>query len=197
MPLAPAVTFCRSDRAPWPKFRPHFPMITVTGSTQSQSHMLLDKDGAPSTNLLTSSSTSGLSGPINDTAMLRVWVIVLTALLDALPLLICRAEPSPTPKRITSHIPRQQVQSSAIAKIGYSKRHHLLEIEFVNGAVYRYFDVPLSVYRALMSAESKARFYDSNIRKHYRSALIRQHQNQPPPGTSPSASEGHGRAAHE
>ena len=65
------------------------------------------------------------------------------------------------------------MQSSAIAKVGYSKRRHILEIEFVNGAVYRYFDIPLSVHRDLMSAESKARFYDSNIRKHYRSVLVR------------------------
>ena len=86
------------------------------------------------------------------------------------------AEPSPTPNHITSRIPRQSVQSSAIAKVGYSKRRHILEIEFVNGAVYRYFDIPLSVYHDLMSAESKARFYDSNIRKHYRSVLVRPRQ---------------------
>jgi hypothetical protein len=83
------------------------------------------------------------------------------------------AEPSPTPSRIVSHISRKPVQSSAIAKIGYSKRRHILEIEFVNGAVYRYLDIPLSVHRDLMSAESKTHFYDSNIRKHYRSVLIR------------------------
>jgi hypothetical protein len=83
------------------------------------------------------------------------------------------AKPSPTPNHITSRIPRQSVQSSAIAKVGYSKRRHILEIEFVNGAVYRYFDIPLSVHRDLMSAESKARFYDSNIRKHYHSVLVR------------------------
>ena len=86
------------------------------------------------------------------------------------------ADPSPTPNHITSRIPRQSVQSSAISKVGYSKRRHILEIEFVNGAVYRYFDIPLSVHRDLMSAESKARFYDSNIRKHYRSVLVRQRQ---------------------
>jgi hypothetical protein len=83
------------------------------------------------------------------------------------------AEPSATPNHIISHIPRESVQSSAIAKVGYSKRRHILEIEFVNGAVYRYSDIPLSVHRDLMSAESKARFYDSNIRTHYRSVLIR------------------------
>ena len=83
---------------------------------------------------------------------------------------------SPTPIIIVSPIPREPVQSSAIAKVGYSKRRHILEIEFVNGAVYRYFDIPLSVHRDLMSAESKARFYDSNIRKHYRSVLVRPRQ---------------------
>ncbi len=82
------------------------------------------------------------------------------------------AEPSPTPNQIISHIPRQRVGSSAIAAVGYSKRGHILEIEFVNGAIYRYLDVPSAVHRDLMSAESKARFYDSNIRRHYRSVLV-------------------------
>jgi hypothetical protein len=91
------------------------------------------------------------------------------------------AGPLPTPNHITSRIPRQSVQSTAIAKVGYSKRRHILEIEFVNGAVYRYFDVPVSIYRELMSAESKARFYDSNIKKYYRSALVRQRQKAEPP----------------
>ena len=89
---------------------------------------------------------------------------------------IALAEPSPTPSHIVSRIPRQPVESTAIAKIGYSKRRHILEIEFGNGAVYRYFDVPVTVYRDLMSAESKARFYDSNVKQHYRSVLIRSRQ---------------------
>jgi KTSC domain len=107
------------------------------------------------------------------------------------------AEPAPTPNHITSRILRQTVQSTAIAKIGYSKRRHILEIEFVNGAVYRYFDVPVSVYRELMSAESKARFYDSKIRKHYRSALVRQRQTQEPPGNSRAAAQADRGAANE
>jgi len=107
------------------------------------------------------------------------------------------AEPSPTPNHITSRIPQQPVQSTAIARVGYSKRRHILEIEFVNGAVYRYFEVPLSVYHDLMSAESKARFYDSNIKKHYRSALVRQRQKQGPTGNSRAAARDDDAAAHE
>src|ERR671919_1609164 len=99
------------------------------------------------------------------------------------------ADPSPIPNHITSRIPRQSVQSSAIAKVGYSKRRHILEVEFINGAVYRYLDVPVTVYRDLMSAESKASFYDSNIRKHYRSVLVRQRKKKEPkksPASAPS-----------
>jgi len=132
--------------------------------------------------------------PVETDAVLRTLPVFLisTALVA-----IAWAEPSPTPTRITSRIPRQQVESSAIAKIGYSKRRHILEIEFVNGAVYRYFDVPLPVYRDLMSAESKARFYDSSIKKHYRSALVRQRQKQQLPKHSRGATRDYDAAAPE
>ena len=107
------------------------------------------------------------------------------------------AEPSPTPNHITSRIPRQSVQSTAIAKVGYSKRRHILEIEFVNGAVYLYSNIPLSVYHDLMSAESKARFYDSNIRKHYGSVLVRQRQKEEAAEKSRASAQDYGAAAHE
>jgi len=85
-------------------------------------------------------------------------------------------QPSPTPSHTVSRILRQPVESRALAKIGYSKRHHILEIEFLNGAVYRYLDVPATVYHDLMAAESKERFYDSNIKRHYRSVLKQSRQ---------------------
>ena len=100
-------------------------------------------------------------------------VYSLVAMISVAPA-ICAEAPTPAP--ITSHIPRQRVESTAIAAIGYSKRRQILEIEFVNGAIYRYLGVPPAVHRDLMSAESKARFYDSNIRRHYRSIPIRPRQ---------------------
>jgi hypothetical protein len=101
-----------------------------------------------------------------------VFCILIVIVADAL------ADPSPTPSHIISRIPGQAVQSTAIAKVGYSKRRHILEIEFVNGAIYRYLDVPPSVYHDLMLADSKARFYDANIRRHYHSVMIRpRHKN--------------------
>jgi hypothetical protein len=104
----------------------------------------------------------------------RMWIMVLVGILAAVasgagadPLESNNSEP------IVSHIPRQPIASTAIAKVGYSKRRHILEIEFANSAVYRYFDVSPSVYRDLLSAESKARFYDFNIKGKYRSVHIR------------------------
>lgn len=74
---------------------------------------------------------------------------------------------------IISHIKRQAVQSTALASVGYSNRLHALEIEFRNGAVYRYLNVGPAIYHDLMNAPSKARFYDENIRRKYRSRHVR------------------------
>ena len=86
-----------------------------------------------------------------------------------------QADPAPAskPVGIVSRIKRAPVQSSALATVGYSRRLRALEIEFRNGAIYRYFDVSPSIYRALLDAPSKARFYDHNIRHKFPSAHVR------------------------
>ena len=76
-------------------------------------------------------------------------------------------------KVVISRIPHHQVESTAIASIGYSRRRHILEIEFLNGAVYRYLEITPAVYRELMIANSKARYYDLNIKGNYCSIRIR------------------------
>ena len=74
---------------------------------------------------------------------------------------------------VISHIPRDRVSSKVIASVGYSRRRHILEVEFVNGAIYRYLEVAPSVYRELMRVESKARYYDTNIKGNYPSVRVR------------------------
>jgi len=104
----------------------------------------------------------------------RIWIMVLVGTLAAVASAPC-ADPSESnnSQPVVSHIARQPIASTAIAKIGYSKHRHILEIEFVNGTAYRYLDVSPSVYRDLLSAESKARFYDFNIKGKYRSVHVR------------------------
>jgi hypothetical protein len=98
--------------------------------------------------------------------------LVALFLLAGLPAL---ADPADAPRRagIVSHIKRRPVESSAIAAVGYSKQLRALEIEFRNRAIYRYLEVPPEVYEALIDARSKARFYDQNIRRKYRSVRVR------------------------
>lgn len=74
---------------------------------------------------------------------------------------------------IVSRIRREPVQSTALASVGYSRRLRALEIEFKNGAIYRYLEVDRSTYHGLMSAPSKTRFYHEKIRSKYRSLHVR------------------------
>ena len=85
---------------------------------------------------------------------------------------VCRASAAEQ-AQITSHISRQTVHSRALAAVGYSKRLHALEVEFVSGAIYRYKNVPPQVYYDLLSATSKARFYDANVRGHFPSVHVK------------------------
>ncbi len=84
-----------------------------------------------------------------------------------------RADPAREPAGIVSRIKRVPIQSTALATVGYSKRLRALEIEFRNGAIYRYLDVGPDVCEALFKANSKARFYDQNVRHKYRSLHVR------------------------
>ena len=68
---------------------------------------------------------------------------------------------------VVSRIKREPVESSALNAVGYSKKFHLLEIEFHDGLIYRYEEVPGQVYRKLITAESKATYYNKNIRGRY------------------------------
>jgi hypothetical protein len=91
------------------------------------------------------------------------------------------AQESATAPAITSHIPRQQVDSNVISEIGYSKRRHWLELKFVSGATYRYVDVPPSVYRDLMAADSKVSYYVRYMRNNYRALRVRPRVNDKAP----------------
>lgn len=100
---------------------------------------------------------------------MRIVLTIAVAIVVSMPLM--RAEEQPA--AITSHIPRQRVESDVIAEIGYSKRRHWLELKFANGGIYRYVDVPQSVYRDLMAAESKPGYCAHYIRNNYRSVRVR------------------------
>jgi len=62
---------------------------------------------------------------------------------------------------------RQPVKSSTIRSIGYNYDSQTLEIEFNSGGVYQYYNVPESVYNALMSSQSHGSFFHQYIKNKY------------------------------
>jgi hypothetical protein len=61
----------------------------------------------------------------------------------------------------------RRVISSALVSVKYDAASGDLEIRFVSGRTYRYSNVPLDVYEALLKAESKGVFFNVQIRDRY------------------------------
>ena len=59
-------------------------------------------------------------------------------------------------------IKRNSVQSSSIASVGYAEG--ILEVEFLNGSVYRYHNVPMETYVGLMNDDSHGSYLNSNVK---------------------------------
>jgi hypothetical protein len=67
---------------------------------------------------------------------------------------------------------RKPVDSSSLVSVGYDAERTLLEIELVNGRVYRYVDVPEILYRRLLAAPSLGAFFNHEIRDVYAYAEV-------------------------
>lgn len=63
---------------------------------------------------------------------------------------------------------RTPVDSSNIASIGYDPGSLVLEVEFNNGKVYQYFEVPQGAHDELMSSSSKGSYMNSVIKRQFR-----------------------------
>ena len=61
--------------------------------------------------------------------------------------------------------------SSAVERARYHPEARTLDLWYAGGDRYSYFDVPESVYRALLRAPSAGQFVNSEIKPHYRFAL--------------------------
>jgi hypothetical protein len=60
-----------------------------------------------------------------------------------------------------------RVVSSVIASVKYDAASENLLIRFVSGRTYLYSNVPSDVYEALLNADSKAAFFNTQIRDGY------------------------------
>lgn len=64
------------------------------------------------------------------------------------------------------------VESSTLNSVGYDSNQHVLEIEFQNGNLYQYFDVPVYIYENLLSSESPGKYFSTEIKGTYRYSKV-------------------------
>jgi hypothetical protein len=64
------------------------------------------------------------------------------------------------------------LDSTNINSVCYYEDTETLEIEFHNGYVYQYFDVPESFYTNLLGAGSRGKYFSENIKGRFRYARI-------------------------
>jgi hypothetical protein len=57
--------------------------------------------------------------------------------------------------------------STTIEAVRYDAAHEVLDVRFTSDRVYRYDAVPEFVFRALLRAESKGRYFNEFIRDEY------------------------------
>ena len=63
---------------------------------------------------------------------------------------------------------RAPVDSSAITSVGYDASRQTLELEYVDGDVYQYFEVPKALRQALLDAPSIGQFVNTEIKAPFR-----------------------------
>lgn len=71
-------------------------------------------------------------------------------------------------------VKRVSVTSSNLESVGYDETTQILEVAFKHGGIYRYFDVPIEVYSALIVAASVGSFFAQNIKNQYRYERVQQ-----------------------
>jgi len=64
------------------------------------------------------------------------------------------------------------VASTALSTVAYDDAAGILQLEFRSGAVYRYFDVPAEIQQGLLRAASKGRYFNEQIREHFRQVFV-------------------------
>jgi hypothetical protein len=68
------------------------------------------------------------------------------------------------------------VNSTLLASVTYRASEKTLELAFCNGAIYRYFAVPVAIHNDLLAADSKGNYFNQKIRNCFRYVRLRRPQ---------------------
>lgn len=67
---------------------------------------------------------------------------------------------------------RDPVRSSSVASVGYDPASFVLEIEFKNGGVYHYLQVPVAAHRLLLQATSIGEYVNTIIKPRFEAVRV-------------------------
>jgi KTSC domain-containing protein len=62
---------------------------------------------------------------------------------------------------------RRVVTSASVKSVGYDVASGTLELEYVNGSVYQYYEVPQPTYAGLMAASSIGNYVNTEIKPYF------------------------------
>ena len=65
------------------------------------------------------------------------------------------------------------VKSTLLTSVTFHRGESILELEFCDGACYRYSAVPAAIYEGLLAADSKGIYFNRQIRTCFRYTLLR------------------------
>lgn len=65
-----------------------------------------------------------------------------------------------------------RVDSTNVAAVGYDSGSSILQVEFNNGTLYQYFDVPEHIFEGLRDAASVGGYLAANIKGNYRYSKV-------------------------
>ena len=70
-------------------------------------------------------------------------------------------------QEILATTPLQAVESSNLLEVGYNEENKKLFVKFNSGWVYGYHEVEPGVFDQLLSADSKGKFFNANIKNSF------------------------------
>ena len=62
---------------------------------------------------------------------------------------------------------RRLVNSSSVRSVGYDLANGTLEVEYLSGTVYQYFEVPQPTYAGLLAASSIGNYVNTQIKPYF------------------------------
>ena len=74
--------------------------------------------------------------------------------------------------RMAILLERQPVKSRILRSVGYDASTKILEIEFQNGQIYQFFDVPPKVYADLMHSGEIGKYFTEKVRTRFRTKQV-------------------------